>query len=78
LVAAADQRHLYAKASITNIAIKVENDQQENVRKLTQAHGVMMTQMVHATLRRDLQLSKKLARWMTILVDKIYDKEGAS
>jgi hypothetical protein len=74
MVAAADQRHLYAKTSITNIAIKVENDQQENVRKLTQAHGVM-TQMVHATLHKDLQLSKKLARWMTILVDKEIKKE---
>jgi hypothetical protein len=28
----------------------------------------MMTKMVHATLQKDLKLSKKLARWMTRLL----------
>jgi hypothetical protein len=39
----------------------------KNVKKLAQAHG-MMTKMVHATLQKDLKLSKKLARWMTKLL----------
>ncbi len=39
-LAVAEQRNLNAKASITNIAMEVENDWRENVRKLAQAHGV--------------------------------------
>jgi hypothetical protein len=39
----------------------VENDRQESVMNLAQAHD-MSTKMVHATLHKDLQLSKMLAR----------------
>jgi hypothetical protein len=38
-----DQRQLFAKACIPNIAAEVENDQLENLRKLAQAHGVRLT-----------------------------------
>ncbi len=51
-MAAADQRHLNAKASITDIAAKVENDQPESVRKLAQEGKV----------------SKKSAMWVTKLL----------
>jgi hypothetical protein len=34
----ADQRHLYLKTTITDIAAEVENDRRENVKTLTQAH----------------------------------------
>jgi hypothetical protein len=52
-LAAADQRHLYAKTLIVDIAAQVENDWWENVNKLTQAHGVT-TKTIHATLHKDL------------------------
>jgi hypothetical protein len=68
-VAAADQWHLTAKASIADIAIKVENDWPETVRKLAQAHG-LSTKMVYTILHKDLKLSKKSARWVTKLMDK--------
>jgi hypothetical protein len=48
-------RHLNAKASITDIAADVENDRQESVRKFAQPHGVS-TKTVHATLHKDLKL----------------------
>jgi hypothetical protein len=38
--AAANQRSLNTKASITDITVKVENDQWESVRKLAQAHDI--------------------------------------
>ncbi len=49
------------------IAAEVENDQWENVKKLTQAHGVT-PKMGRTTLHKDLHLSKKSARLMTILL----------
>jgi hypothetical protein len=52
------------KASITNIRAKVENDWWVSVRKLSQNHDVL-TQMVHGTHHKDLQLSKKLASSLT-------------
>jgi hypothetical protein len=58
---AGDQRILKAKASITDITAKAENDWRESVRKLSHAHDVS-TKTVHATLHFTLlQLSKKLA-----------------
>jgi hypothetical protein len=55
--AAADQRNLITKASITDMAAKVENDWRENIRKLSRAHDVS-SRMVYA------ELSKKSARWV--------------
>jgi hypothetical protein len=55
------------KASIADIAIKVENDRRENVMKLAQADDTL-TNMVHATLHKDLQLSNTSARWVTKMV----------
>jgi hypothetical protein len=61
--AAADQRNLITKASIANMAAKVENDRRENVRKLAQAHDVS-ARTVFAALMRMAKLSKKSARWV--------------
>ncbi len=63
----ADQIHLNAKAFIADIAPDVENDWRKSVRKLAQAYD-MPTKTVHATLCTDLQLPKKLARWVTKLI----------
>jgi hypothetical protein len=64
-----DQRNLNAKASIVNIAAEVENVQQESVMKLKSA------KMVHATLHKDLQLSKKSVRWVTEMVYEEMQRE---
>jgi hypothetical protein len=68
------QRHLNTKASITNVTAEVENYLRDNVRILAQAHGVL-AQRVHTTLHKDLQLSKKSARWMIKLLDEEMKKE---
>ncbi len=70
----ADQKNLNTKASITNITASVENDQQENVWKLAQVLGVTI-KMVHATLLKDLRLSKKSARWVSKLLYEEMKKE---
>ncbi len=62
-MAAEDQRNPNTKASIADMAAKVENDRQEIVRKLAQAHDVP-ARMVYAALMRTAKLSKKLARWV--------------
>ncbi len=55
-----DQRNLNTKASIADMAAKLENDRRENVRKLSQAHDVS-ARMVCAALMRTAMLSKKSA-----------------
>jgi hypothetical protein len=45
------------------MAAELENDRQENVRKLSQAHD-MWARMVYAALMRPAKLSKKSARWV--------------
>ncbi len=55
LAAAADQRNLTVKASVANVAAEVENDQQESVMQLNQAHD-LLAKTVHATLSMDLEL----------------------
>jgi hypothetical protein len=45
------------------MAAELENDQQENVRKFSQAHD-MLARMVYAALMRTTKLSKKSARWV--------------
>jgi hypothetical protein len=57
--AAADQRHLNAKACIADIAAELEND---TVRECQETHSdhEVSTKTVHATLHTNLQLSKKL------------------
>ncbi len=69
---ATDQRNLNAKASIT--VIKVENDQWDSVRKLTQALDVT-AKMVHATPHKELKLFWRLARRVPNLSDKEMKKE---
>ncbi len=58
MAAAADQRNLNTKASIADMAAELENDRQENVRKLAQALDVS-ARMVYAALMRTAKLSKK-------------------
>ncbi len=57
------------KISIVDIATEVEKNRQETVRKHVQVHGLSV-KMVHATLHNDLKLCKKLARWLSKLMDK--------
>jgi hypothetical protein len=57
---AADQS---ARALIADSAAEVENDWQESVRKLAQAHDVM-ARTVYAALMRTEKLSKRSARWV--------------
>ncbi len=45
------------------MAVKLENDRRENVRKLSQAHDVT-ARTVYAALMRMAKLSKKSARWV--------------
>jgi hypothetical protein len=52
-----DQRNLTTAVSMADIAIEVENDHQERVMKLAQVHNEL-AKMVHATLHKDLQLSR--------------------
>jgi hypothetical protein len=63
VAAAADQRNLNTKASIADMAAELENDWQENVRKLSQALDVS-ARTVYAALMRTAKLSKKSARWV--------------
>ncbi len=58
MAAAADQRNLNTKASIADMAAELENDRQENVRKLAEALDVS-AKMVYAPLMRTVKLSKK-------------------
>ncbi len=71
----ADQRNFNTKASIADMADKLENDQQENVRKLAQALDVS-ARMAYAALMRTAKLSKKLARLgeKTVFLE---DEDGA-
>jgi hypothetical protein len=71
----ADQRNLNTKASIADMAAKLENDRRENVIKLSQAHDVS-ARTVYAALMRTAKLSKKSARWVEKTVF-LGDKEGA-
>jgi hypothetical protein len=63
-VVVANPRNLSAKASITDITAEVENDQQESVMKLAQAHE-MLAKIIHSALHKDLQLLEKSTRWVT-------------
>ncbi len=58
MAAAADQRNLNTKASNADMAAELENDRQENIRKLTQALDVS-AKMVYAPVMRTAKLSKK-------------------
>jgi hypothetical protein len=61
--AAADQRNLTARASITDFAPKVKNNRGESVTKLVQAHDVWVRR-VHAALMRTCTSQR---RWVTQL-----------
>ncbi len=52
---AVDQGNPNTKASITNVTAEVENDWQEIVMKLAQAHDVS-AKTVHTSLHTDLKL----------------------
>jgi hypothetical protein len=53
---AADQRNLTVTMSIAGISAEVDNDRQESVKKLAQAHDVS-PKTVHAILHKELPLS---------------------
>ncbi len=57
----ADQINLITKAFIADIAAKVENDRQKNVKKLAQAPD-MLARTVYAALMRTAKVSKKSDR----------------
>jgi hypothetical protein len=56
------------------MAVELENDRRENVRKLDQALGVS-ARRVYAALMRTAKLSKKSARWVKKTV--FLEDEGA-
>jgi hypothetical protein len=66
---AADQRHLNSKrkkrtpAFMADVAADIENDRQVTLNKLARAHGVSK-RMISLTLRHNLNLTKKSARWV--------------
>jgi hypothetical protein len=60
---AAEQKNFNTKAAIANMAAELENDRQENLRKLAQALSVS-ARRVYAALMRTAKLSKKSARWV--------------
>ncbi len=61
-------------ASIADIAAEGENDRQENVRKLAQAHDVS-ARTIYAALKRTAKLSKKSARCVNKLLSLELKKE---
>jgi histone-lysine N-methyltransferase SETMAR len=77
---AADQRHLNSKrkkrsaAFIADVAADIENDRRVTVKKLAHAYGVSR-RTIHLTLKNDLNLSKKSARWVPKLLTEDMKKE---
>ncbi len=67
----ADQRHLN---SITDVAADVEIDRRVTLNKLARAHGVSK-RTINLTLRHDLNLTKKSARWVPKLLTEEMKKE---
>jgi predicted kinase len=77
---AADHRHLNSKckkrmmAFIANVATDIENDRRVALNKLARAHGVLKI-TINLTLRHDLNLTKKSARWVPKLLMDNMKKE---
>ncbi len=59
---------------IADVAAAIEKDQRQTVRRLAQAHGVSKN-TIHHTLKEDLNLSKKSARWVPKLLTDEMKKE---
>ncbi len=59
---------------VDDITAEVESGRCVTVRKLARVHGVS-TRTIHATLHDDLNLSKKLARWIPKLLSDDMKKE---
>jgi histone-lysine N-methyltransferase SETMAR len=76
----ADQRHLNSKrkkrtpAFITDVAADIEIDRRVTLNKLAKAHGVSK-RTINLTLRHDLNLTKKSARWVPKLLTEEMKKE---
>ena len=68
-----DQRKLNGRRKVRNpafvadVAADIEKNRRVTVRKLALAHGVS-TNTIHNTLHKDLNLSKKSARWVPKLL----------
>ncbi len=75
-----DQRKLNGKrkirspAFIANVAAAIEKDRRLMARRLATAHGVSKN-TIHHTLKEDLNLSKKSARWVPKLLTEEMKKE---
>jgi histone-lysine N-methyltransferase SETMAR len=59
---------------IAKIAAEVESDRRVTVKKLARTHGVS-TKAIHAMLHKDLNISKKSARWVPKLLSNDMKKE---
>jgi DNA-binding phage protein len=70
---AADQRHLNSKLKkrtpsfIADVAAYIENDRRVTLNKLARAHGVSK-RTINLTLRHNLNLTMKSARWVPKLL----------
>jgi hypothetical protein len=67
-------RKIRSPAFIAAVATTIEQDRRQTVRRLTQAHGVSKN-TIHHTLKEDLNLSKKSARWVHKLLTDEMKKE---
>jgi hypothetical protein len=68
------KRHIRNLPLVAKIATKVKSDRHVTTKKLARAHGVS-TKTIHTTLQKDLNLSKKLARWVPKLLNDNMKKE---
>ncbi len=68
------KRHIRNLPLVAKIATKVKSDRHVTVKKLARAHGVS-NKTNHATLQKDLNLSKKLATWVPKLLNDDMKKE---
>ncbi len=76
----ADQRHLNSKqkkttsAFMANVAANIKKNRQVTLNKLAQAHGVSI-RTLNLTIRHELNLTKKSARWVPKLLTVDMKKE---
>jgi hypothetical protein len=77
---AVDQRHLNSKrkkrtlAFIADVTADIEIDRRVSLNKLARAHGISK-RTINLTLRHDLNLTKKSARWVPKLLTEEMKKE---
>ncbi len=67
-------RKIRSPAFIADVAAAIKQDWRQTVRQLAQVHGVSKNTIHHA-LKEDLNLSKKLTRWVPKLLTDEMKKE---